>query len=172
MADESGESHLPSESGWIDSWNLRIACVSEHAAFAFDLAGSDFWVRSSSPSRASVSPLSLLSAWAGYRVYVVRDAYHQALEDVEVLEAYSGRDLSTLDRSDMQTIQERIAHLNQQITRVDGATTLPFGAGIVERLYWVGPRYEAGRGLIRTARLLTHAGVTATACRNGDARCF
>lgn len=161
MAEEPGASGTPSNSQSSTTRNLAL-----HAAANPRYARARHRISSVRPRRAmlvaSIALLAVMAIWAGYRVYTLRDAYHEALADVEALEAYSGRDLSTLDRTDLEAIQTRTRHLDQQIARVERATAMPVGAGLIERMYWIGPRYEAGRALIQTARLLTGAGVTAS----------
>jgi Protein of unknown function (DUF4012) len=105
----------------------------------------------------------VLVGWAIYRAYTALDAYHQSLDDIVALESYSGRDLSGLDDSDVASIQAHLIHLNSQLQRIDSATALPFGSGVVERLPIVGPRYETGRALIRTGLYLSDAGITCSA---------
>lgn len=100
--------------------------------------------------------------WAGLRLWTLRDAYGKAMADVRVLEAYADRDPATLEREDLEHIRSRVDHLDRQLSRIDAATALPAGSGLVERIVWLGPRYREGREFVRMARLLSGAGRTAS----------
>src|SRR5690606_39491373 len=82
---------------------------------------------------------------------------------ISALEALQATDLTSLDEDDLLRIEAQLTQLREDLDRLDAAVTPPVGAALAERLPGIGPRYAAGRRLIRTADTLASAGATASA---------
>lgn len=105
----------------------------------------------------------LLGGLAGLRARAALAAYRDVRAGVEALEALQATDLSSMREDDLLTIERSLAQLRHDLNRLDTAVTPPVGAGLVERLPVIGPRYAAGKDLIRIVDNLTSAGITAAA---------
>ncbi|MBX5445397.1 DUF4012 domain-containing protein [Sphaerobacter sp.] len=105
----------------------------------------------------------VLGVLAGMRARSALAAYRDVRDEVAVLEALQAGDLSSMQADDLRAIEQSLTQLHDDLGRLDAAVTPPVGAGLVERLPMIGPRYTAGKRLIRAVDTLTTAGIATAA---------
>lgn len=99
--------------------------------------------------------------WAGLRVYNAQAAYQGASDEIDTLQVLADSDLSELQSEEVAEIEQHLDKLRLELRRLDDATSLPFGAeSLVSKLPWIGPRYQAGRDVLKLGLLLTDASAT------------
>lgn len=105
----------------------------------------------------------LLGGLAGLRARAALAAYRDVRDEVDVLESLQAGNLASMQEDDLLAIEQSLIQLQHDLGRLDAAVTPPVGAGLVERLPVIGPRYAAGRRLIHTVDNLTSAGIATAA---------
>lgn len=88
-------------------------------------------------------------------------AYRGVSADVRALDQLSQRDHSSLSTADVATARDRLVDLDTNLGRLRAATGIPLGDTLLPHLPWLGPRYQAARGILRYGRLLAGAGASA-----------
>ncbi len=104
--------------------------------------------------------LLISTAWRAWSAYA---AYRAVTADIAAIQSAAGDGLGSLSVDAIAGIEPKIDDLRRDLQRLDGATAIPLGGeALVGHLPWIGPRYAAGRAVIRMAELLAGAGKSAT----------
>jgi hypothetical protein len=100
----------------------------------------------------------VVAGWGTYQARQGYQAYMALRSDITPLRAYAERDPMTYSSADLQHIERASRQLDDDLARLDAASSVPFGEGLLTRVPWLGARYQAGRDLIQLGRLLAPAG--------------
>jgi hypothetical protein len=104
----------------------------------------------------------LLAGWSAARAMTISSAYSGASASIERLRRISIADPTALTSDTVATARSELRDLQNNLQRLDEATSLPLSESVVADVPWLGERYSATRGLLRIGGLAVDAGMVAT----------
>lgn len=103
--------------------------------------------------------LVILIIFVNIHLYRAGEAVFDLTRQIYALQSYTEEGNLPLSQSDATRIGSAFTSIEHDLTQLDQALSLPFGgSALLERTPILGPRYQAGRELLRASAVLADAG--------------